>query len=553
MTALDLGGTVQRMMLRAAGTSTAAGDDRPVVGVANSWSELGPCNVGLRAVADAVKRGIARAGGTPLEFSTISPQEAFVAPSSLYLRNLMALEVEEMVRASPFDAVVFLGGCDKTLPAQLMGVLSAGIPALGLAAGPRAVGQWRGRPVTVDDIWDLLDERRAGRLGDQEWDEVERQLAPGVGTCNVMGTATTMAVATEVLGMSLPGTALLPATSAARLDAAERTGERVVELARAGTPPSEFVTLESLENAYRVVAALGGSTNAVIHLEAVAGRAGTGIGVDRFGEWSRTTPLVGDVKPSGTHLLADLAEAGGVPGVMSVLAPLLHLDRLSGTGRPWRDELAGVRARTGGAIRPLEDPVWPTGGLVALRGSLAPDGAIIKRSAADPRLWRHTGPAVVFDGLADLRARIDDPDLDVDAGSVIVLRGVGPVGGPGMPEVGQLPIPTRLLQAGVTDMVRISDARMSGTGHGAIVLHVAPEAAAGGPLALVRDGDPIALDVEAGTLDLQVEPDELARRAAALPVPPEGAGPQGGYARLHADHVVQADLGCDLDFLRAPR
>jgi dihydroxy-acid dehydratase len=364
-----------------------------------------------------------------------------------------------------------------------------------------------------------------------------------------MGTATTMAVALEALGMTLPSTALLPATSGARMAAGEATGTRAVELALDRTTPESIITLEALENAFRVVAAAGGSTNAVIHLEAIAGRAGIEIGLDRFGEWSRTTPLLADVRPSGRALLDDLEAAGGVPALMNELAPLLHLDCPAGNGRTWHEELDGehARPREGAGLRPLDNPVWPSGALVSLRGTLAPNGAIIKRSAAERRLWRHTGPALIFEGVADLRSRIDDPDLDVSRDSVLVLRGVGPVGGPGMPEVGQLPIPGKLLQQGVTDMLRISDARMSGTGSGAVVLHVSPEAAVGGPLALAREGDLIALDVEAGRIDLLVSPRELASRTA---LPERTTSSERGFAWLYQRHILQADQGCDFDFLR---
>ncbi len=544
----DADGMILRMFQRGAGRSHDEVRRQPVIGICSSWSELNPCNLGLRALAEHVKRGIIAAGGMALEFPTISLAEPFVRPTTLLLRNLMAMDVEQMVAASPIDAVVLLGGCDKTLPAQLMGALSAGKPAIALAAGPRPTSRWRGEVLAIDDLWTFADRRRAGTLSDAEWVELEGVLNAGVGTCNVLGTAATMAIVAEVLGMTLPGTALLPATGAARRAAAQDTGVRAVALARDGVTPDRFVTEGALENAVRAVVAVGGSTNAIIHLEALAGRAGLRLGLDRVAELAAQTPLLADVRPSGPYLLEDLEEAGGVPALVAELAPLLDLDARCGTGERWGERLPARAPVPRSALRTLSDPVAPAGGIAVLRGSLAPDGALLKRSAADPRLWRHTGPALVFDGVDDLRARIDDPDLPVTADTVLVLRGAGPIGGPGMAEVGALPIPAKLLRAGVTDMVRISDARMSGTASGAVVLHVAPESAAGGPLALVRDGDRIALDVEAGTLDVLVPAGELARRRAAWR-PPEP--PARGYERLHHLHVLQAPDGCDLDFLRA--
>ncbi|MFI1016392.1 dihydroxy-acid dehydratase [Streptomyces sp. NPDC020965] len=549
----DRDGFLHRAFLRGSGRSEQSVRARPVIGIANSWSELNPCNAGLRQLAEAVKLGITRAGGLALEFPTISLAEPFVRPTTLYLRNLMAMDVEEMITASPLDGVVLLGGCDKTVPAQLMGAASAGRPAIALAAGPRATGRRNGEPQTIDDLWPLADQRRKGEIDDEQWARLEGCLVPGVGTCNVLGTAVTMALLAETLGMALPGTSLLPATGAARAAAAESTGRQAVELARSGHTPDRFITLEALENAFRVLCAVGGSTNAVIHLEAIAGRLGHRLGLDAMTEWSRTTPVLADVRPSGPHLLEDLQDAGGLPAVLDRLGHLVHTGALAGTGEPWSAVLERNREQGGRtespALRPVSDPVFASGALALLRGTLAPDGAVFKRSGAEPGLWRHRGRAVVFDGPADLHARIDDPDLDVDADSVLVLRGAGPVGGPGMPEVGQLPIPRKLLDQGVTDMVRISDARMSGTATGAVVLHIAPESAVGGPLGLVADGDIIALDAITGQLDLEVDPAELARRTpAAAP-----AAPERGYAALYHRHITQGPEGCDFDFLVAAR
>jgi dihydroxy-acid dehydratase len=542
-------GLITRGFLRGAGWSAEMVRRGPVVGIANTWSELNPCHGGLRELARHVKRGVLAAGGLPLEFPTISLAEAYVRPSSLYLRNLLAMDTEEMVLASPIDAVVLLGGCDKTLPAQIMGALSAGKPAISLAAGPRPVSRWRGAPMTVDDLWPLIDERRAGRLDDAEWLRLEENLSCGAGTCNVMGTAVSMAVVAEVMGLALPGSALLPALSAQRSAAAERTGSRAVELAREGVVPAELVTERSLGNAFRVLCAVGGSTNVLIHLQAIAGRAGVELTPERLRAISGNTPLLADVRPSGAGLLEELHADGGVPAVMGRLAGLADLDVPCGDGRPWREV---VPAESGSArLRTVAEPVGPPGALCLLAGSLAPGGAVLKRSAATEELCRHRGRAVVFDGVEDMRARIDDPGLPVDASSVLVLRGAGPVGGPGMPEVGHLPIPARLLEQGVRDMVRVSDARMSGTADGTVVLHVAPESAVGGPLALVRDGDEIEVDADAGRLDLLVDDEELRRRAARLPAASQP--PSRGFDLLHHQHVTQADRGCDFDFLVAGR
>lgn len=542
-------GLITRGFLRGSGLSAGAVGAGPVIGIANTWSELNPCNGGLRRLAEQVKRGVIAAGGLPLEFPTISIAEAFTRPSSMYLRNLLAMDTEEMILAAPIDGVVLLGGCDKTIPAQLMGALSAGKPALALAAGPRPLSRWRGEPMTVEHLWPLIDARRSGELDDDGWAELEGRLSCGVGTCNVMGTAVTMAVIAEVLGMSLPGSALLPASSAQRAAMAEETGRAIVARTRAGLAPDAVVTRAALANAFRALCAVGGSTNAVLHLQAIAGRLGTPLSTDELRHLSDTTPFLADVRPSGRHFLHDLEIDGAVPALMHRLADLADLEALAGDDRPWR-ESAKAPPATPRCLRSVDDPAGPAGPLALLSGSLAPSGAVLKRSAADPRLCRHTGPAVVFDGVGDLRARIDDPGLAVDADSVLVLRGTGPVGGPGMPEVGHLPIPVKLRRRGVTDMVRVSDARMSGTASGTVVLHVAPEAAAGGPLGLVRDGDLIELDTDHNRIDLLVPPDELARRAdRPAPAPVEARG----YERLYRRHVQQADLGCDFDFLGGPR
>jgi dihydroxy-acid dehydratase len=542
-------GFAARSFLRSAGLSAQDVRRRPVIGVCTSWSELNPCNLPLRDLAAAVKRGVRAAGGVALEFPTISLSEAFVDPTTMLLRNLMAMDVEEMITASPIDGVVLLNGCDKTVAAQLMGAVSADKPALCLGAGHRARGRWRGQSLTIDDSWRLADERRVGAIDDAGWAELEGCLSPAPGVCNVLGTAVTLAMVAEVLGFAVPGSALAPASSPERLALAEQTGRQAVRAVADRRRPSTLVTRRALHDAWRLVCAVGGSTNAIVHLQALAGRAGIDLTMDELGAVCRETPSLTLVKPNGPHPLGDLHADGGVPAVLRELGPLVDPDRPTADGSPWRDAIAAAPRPSTGALRPGTDPVDARGSIAVLHGSLAPDGAVIKRSAATPGLMRHTGPAVVFDGVDDLRARIDDPALPATADSVLVLRHVGPVGGPGMPEVGAIPIPGALYRAGVRDLVRLSDARMSGTAAGTVVLHVCPEAAVGGALALVRDGDPITLDVDAGRLDLLVDPVELAHR---IPSTAAAAPPERGYRWLYRNHVTQADRGCDFDFLGAP-
>jgi dihydroxy-acid dehydratase len=523
-----------------ASLAAATADGRPVVGICNPWSELVHCNLHFRGLADSVKRGVLETGGLPLEFSTISLGENLMKPTTMLYRNLMAMDVEECIRAYPLDAVVLIGGCDKTVPAELMGAASADVPAIMITGGPEEPVTFRGRRVSSGtDLWRSLDERRTGRLTQAEFEELEAAAAARPGHCNEMGTASTMTSIVEALGLALPGTASIPALHPDRARAAEATGACAVELARGGPPPSEILTAEAFDNAITLLMALGGGTNAVIHLLALAGRVGVPLTLDRFHELSRRTPLLANVEPSGTYLVEDLHRAGGIPAVLGELAPLLHGDARTVAGR-LADGYTPVRDAA--VITRLAEE----GGIAVVRGSLAPSGAIVKRSAASPSLLRHRGPALVFDGIDDLAARIDAVDATPE--SVLVLRNAGPKGGPGMPEWGQLPIPKRLLERGVTDVVRISDARMSGTAYGTTVLHVAPEAAAGGPLRAVEDGDPIVLDVDAQRLDIDVEPAEIERRLARLaPVEPKYAR---GYGALYLEHVLQADEGCDFDFLR---
>lgn len=537
-------GFLHRAFLRGGGFDEEDVHRRPVIGICTSWSELSPCNAGLRDVATEVKKGIAKAGGIGLEFPTISLSEPFIRPTSMLLRNLMSMDVEEMVASSPIDGVVLLGGCDKTVPAQLMGAISAGKPAIAVTAGPRPVSCWQGAALTIDEVWPLIDERRLGRLGDDSWLELEGKLNIGVGTCNVMGTAITMAAIAEVLGFALPGSSLHPARSAAHSDAAVRAGVAIVDSVRRQVVPSSLLTEQSLENAVRLVCGLGGSTNALIHLEAIAGRAGLHIGIDRMREWARTTPLLTDVRPSGALLVSDLQKAGGIPAVVRELGSLFHADSPTAEGPTWDTIRSRTEAVEGPALRTAA--ASPVGEAIAVvSGNLAPGGAVVKPVPGGLRRTR--GRAVVFEGVADLNRRIDDDQLEVDANSVLVLRGVGTRGAPGIPEVGHIPIPARLAREGVVDMLRVTDARMSGTATGTVVLHVTPESAVGGPLSLVRDGDVIELDIAEGTISLLVPEAELAQRSRARPV----EGPRRGYGWLYNNHVLQPDQGCDFDFLRA--
>jgi dihydroxy-acid dehydratase len=544
----DLEGFLHRSGLKAQGWPEEAFSGKPVIGIANSWSEATHCNAHLRDLAAHVKRGILAAGGFPLEFPTISLGEFFLQPTSMLCRNLMAMDVEEMVRGLPIDGVVLLSGCDKTTPAMLMGAASADVPAILLTGGPQLKGNWRGVELgSCTDCRRYWAELRAGRITQAEYDSMEEAIYRSPGHCMVMGTASTMAALTEALGMTLPGGADIPGADARRSALAAQVGARAVELAREGVRPSQIMTGPAFRNAVRLLLAIGGSTNAVIHLTAIAGRCGVSLPLRLFDDLSRTTPMLLNLKPSGEFLMEDLFYAGGVQGVLTRIAALLDLDAPTVTGRTLGENIAGAMVHNDAVIRTLEDPIHREGGIAVLRGTLAPSGAIIKQTAASPSLMVHTGRAVVFEDYRDLHDRIDSPALEVAPDDVLVMKNAGPVGGPGMPEWGMLPLPRKLLQKGVRDMVRISDARMSGTAFGTVVLHVAPEAAVGGPLALVRNGDQIAIDVAARRLDLLVDPRELERRRKAWKAPARTY--DRGYGRLHLDHVMQAPDGCDLDFL----
>jgi dihydroxy-acid dehydratase len=514
---------------------------KPVIGIVNTWSDINPCHTHLRSRAEDVKRGVWQAGGFPLEIPALSLSEPFMKPSTMLYRNLLAMETEELLRSYPFDGAVLMGGCDKTTPALIMGALSSGLPFVYVPAGPMLRASFRGGTLgSGSDVWKYWAELRAGRITEADWEEMEARIASSPGHCMTMGTASTMTSAAEALGVSLPGAASIPAADSSHPRMCVAAGRRSVSLVSEGMPA---LTLESFENAARTVIAIGGSTNAVIHLVAMAGRAGVDFTIDHFDAISREVPVLANIRPSGAYLMQDFFEAGGLRGLMSRLdlhdAPTVAGSLLAG--------LDGAAVYDDDVIRPLDNPLSPEGGLAVVRGSLAPDGAVIKHSAASPSLLSHTGPAVVFSDYDDMNARLDDPDLDVTPDSVLVLQNAGPLGGPGMPEWGMLPLPKKLLKAGVDDMVRISDARMSGTAYGTCVLHVAPESFVGGPLALVQSGDLITLDVSSRRLDLLVAEDELARRRSSWVTPERPAS--RGYEHMFFEHVTQANEGCDFDFL----
>jgi len=524
--------------------------DRPIVGIANTYSGYNPCHRTAPEVAEAIKRGVMMAGGLPVDFPTISLHESFAWPTSMFYRNLMAMDTEEMLRALPMDAVVMIGGCDKTVPAQLMAAASANVPTLITVTGPMMTGDYKGERLgACTDCRRLWGLHRAGEIDADEIDEIGGRLMPTAGTCMVMGTASTMACMTEALGMMLPGGAAIPAVQADRLRHAEASGARAVEMAAEGLTPDKIMTPQAFANSLRVLLAIGGSTNGLVHMTAVAGRLGIEVDLEALDAMGRETPVLVDLKPSGAGYMEDLQKAGGLTTVLREMRDLLHLDALTCSGKTLGENMDGAPADWDQkVVRRRDNPVYEEGGIAVLRGNLCPGSAIIKQSGADPDLMTHTGRAVVFDSLEDMANRIDDPDLDVKADDVLVLRNAGPKGAPGMPESGYIPIPKKLAQQGVRDMVRISDARMSGTAFGSVVLHVCPEAAVGGPLALVRDGDRITLDVPNRRLELDVSEADLEKRRAEW-TPPALDWAERGYPRLHMEHVQQADEGCDLDFL----
>ncbi|SHF54829.1 dihydroxyacid dehydratase [Jatrophihabitans endophyticus] len=544
-------GIMHRSWLRSEGLPDDSFEGRPVIGIANSWSELTPCNVHLRELAEHVKRGVWQAGGVPFEFPTTSAGEPLVRPSAMLLRNLISMDLEETLRANPLDGVVLLAGCDKTTPAYLMGAASVDLPTVLLTGGPMLNGKYRGTDIgSGTSVWRLTEQYRAGEIGAAELAEAEGCMARSRGHCMTMGTASTMAVLGEVLGMQLPGGADLPADDARRRTLAHLAGRRIVAMVAEQLTMSRVVTRASFENAIRVNAALGGSTNAVVHLLAIAGRLGVSLTLDDFDALAADLPTLVDLMPSGRFLMEDFCYAGGAGALVAELGERLDRAARTVTGRTLGENYAAAQCHDREVIRTFDDPVKPPGSHIAvLRGSLAPAGAVIKQSAAAPELMRHRGRARVWDRVEDYLAEADRPDCDIAADDVIVVRNAGPRGYPGMPEIGNVALPKRLLEQGVRDMVRISDARMSGTSYGTVVLHVAPEAAAGGPLALVRDGDVVVLDVPARRLDLEVDDAELARRRAEWRAEP-APGTDRGYLRLFVEHVTGAEVGADFDFLR---
>jgi dihydroxy-acid dehydratase len=546
--ASDLRSFGHRSRAKQMGFDAADYTGKPVIGIVNTWSDINPCHAHFRERVEDVKRGVLQAGGFPLELPAMSLSEPFQKPTTMLYRNLLAMETEELLRSYPVDGCVLMGGCDKTTPGLIMGATSADIPAIFLPAGPMLQGCWRGQPLgSGSDTWKYWAQKRAGTIGDREWEEIEDGIARSPGHCMTMGTASTMTAGAEALGLTLPGASSIPAAYSGHPRMAAATGRRIVEMAWLDVRPGAVLTASAFDNAMAVVMALGGSTNAVIHLIAMAGRAGIPLTLDSFDRVSRRVPVIANIRPSGAYLMDDFYDAGGLRALMAELGTLLDRDAPTVNGRSLGENVADATIHEPDVIRGRDNALSAEGGLAVLRGSLAPNGAVIKTTAASPHLLRHTGRAVVFDGYDDLSARIDDGCLDANENSVLVLRGAGPLGGPGMPEWGMLPIPQRLLRQGVTDMVRISDARMSGTSYGTCVLHVAPESFVGGPLALVRDGDLIELDAAARKLDLLVPDEELHRRRAQwTPQPPVFSR---GYGKLFGTHITQADQGCDFDFL----
>ena len=544
----DVDGFLHRAWVKTEGFTDEVFRGRPVIGISNSWSELTNCNAHLRLVAEAVKRGVWQAGGFPLEFPTMSLGEALMKPTAMLYRNLMAMDVEETIRANPIDGVVMLAGCDKTVPANLMGAASVNVPAIMVTGGPMLNGHWRNKEVGVSDCWKINEEMRGGRMSEEEMQEVESCVGRSSGHCMVMGTASTMACMVEALGMTLPGGAAIPAADSRRYQTAEMAGRQIVELVKRNIRPSDILTRHAFENAIRVLHAISGSTNAVIHLIAIAGRIGVELPLSLFDDLSRDTPWLVNLKPAGKFMMEDFYYAGGLPAMMAEITDLLHLDQITASGKTVRENLERAEVVNREVIAARATPFRADGGLVVLRGNICPNGAILKQAAATERLLQHEGRAVVFEDFEELHRMVDDPNLDIDENSVMVLKNAGPKGAPGMPEWGHLPIPKKLLQRGVMDLVRLSDARMSGTAYGTAILHMSPESAIGGPLAAVRTGDRIELDVKNRRLTLKVDDQEIARRLSEWkPRPPKYTR---GYGHIFLNHVMQAEDGCDFDFLR---
>jgi len=530
------------------GYSRADYAGKPVIAIINTWSDINPCHSHFRQRAEEVKRGIWQAGGFPVEIPAITLSEPFQKPTTMLYRNLLAMETEELLRSYPADGAVLMGGCDKTTPGLLMGAISMNLPAIYMPGGPMLRGNWRDQTLgSGSDVWKYWAELRAGNINEDQWQEIENGIARSPGHCMTMGTASTMTSASEALGFTLPGAASIPAADSRHARMATDTGRRIVDMVWEDLKPRDFLTAASFDNAITAVLAIGGSTNALVHLVALARRAGISLTLDRFDELTRTTPLIANIRPAGKYLMEDFFYAGGLKALLATIGDKLALDARTVNGRTLGENVSGAEVFNRDVILPRDKALVASGSLAVLRGNLAPDGAVIKPAAAEPRLLKHSGPAVVFADYNDMAARIDDPALDVTADSVLVLKNAGPLGAPGMPEWGQLPIPKKILAQGVRDMLRISDARMSGTSYGACVLHVAPESFAGGPLAFVRDGDVIELDVAERRLELKISDAELARRRAEWKMPPPRF--ERGYGALYQQHITQADQGCDFDFL----
>lgn len=544
----DLRSFGHRSRIKQMGFDTPDYEGKPVIGILNTWSDMNNCHTHFRDRAEEVKRGVWQAGGFPMEIPVMTLSESFMKPSSMYYRNLVAMEVEETLRCYPIDGAVLMGGCDKTVPSLIMGATSANVPSIFLPAGPMLKGCWKGETLgSGSDVWKYWAERRAGNLCGDSWNEIEDGIARSPGTCMTMGTAATMMSIAEALGLSLPGASSIPAVFSAHSRMATACGRRIVDLAWDKVKPKDILTPEAFDNAITVDMALGGSTNAIIHLIAMAGRAGHKLNLERFDEISQKTPVIGNLRPSGKYLMPDFYDAGGILAALDRIRDFLHLDCLTVSGSTMGENIDGAEVVDEDVIRPLSNPVSETGGTFILKGNLAPDGCVIKPTAADPRLLKHRGPAVVFTDYNDLKARLNDDSLGLTADHVIVLQSAGPIGAPGIPEWGMLPIPDKLLKEGVRDMVRISDSRMSGTSYGTCVLHVAPESAVGGPLALVQTGDFIELDVEARSIHLDISDEELAERKSKW-VAPENQF-QRGYGKLFHEQITQANEGCDFKFL----
>lgn len=537
-----------RSRLKAMGFDDVDFENRPVIGILNTWSELNTCHSHFPNRAQDVRRGILQAGGFPVEVPVMSLGEMLMKPTTMLYRNLLAMEVEEVLRCHPIDAAVLMGGCDKTVPAMLMGAISADVPSIFMPAGPMLTARWK--DVTLgsgSDVWKYWDERVAGNLCDRDWKGIENCIGRSAGTCMTMGTASTMACVTEAMGFTLPGAATIPAVVADHSRLASQSGRRAVEMAWKALRPSTFLDAKSIDNGLMASLAIGGSTNAIVHLIAIAGRMGIELTLERFDELSRTTPVLADIRPGGRFLMEDFDNAGGLRAVLERMTDLINTECMTVNGVTLGEQIAGAEVIDDEVIRTREKPVAEAGGTCLLRGNLAPNGCVIKSLAADPNLLVHRGPAIVFDNYAQMKERIHDDDLDVTADSVLILRSAGPLGAPGFPEWGMLPLPKKLLQAGVRDMVRLSDARMSGTSYGTCVLHIAPESAAGGPLALVHTGDEIEIDVPQRRIWWHVSDAEIERRRGEL-VPPKPLASRG-YMQMYSKHVTQADKGCDFDFL----